>query len=210
MRKYKKHKFDEMDEWERQAFLEEKEKLYHENIERIRANGGYTNREIKEFISFSKKFDNPTAAILLLHNCHVIRMNKEYYSEPIKIVAALKAALGNDFRTSSLEKATEILSSQASYVIKPEELERKKNERKLKARLAQINKENDIDTDKKTKKEKQNGKKENKNENGKHELSETELKKIEELEKRFGRKITILESGSEGNAEKDHFNENTE
>jgi len=208
MHKHRKYKFEELDDWEKQAFLEEKEKVYYENIQRIRANCDYTDREIKEFISFSKKFDNPTAAISLLHNCHMIRTNNEYVSEPIKIVAALKAALGNDFRTSSLEKATELLSSQPSYIIKTEELERKKNERKLKARPNKIHTENDNDTGKERKKEKQNGKKENENE--KHELSEAELKKIEELEERFGRRIIPLGSESEGNAEKDHFHGDAE
>ena len=208
MHKHRKYKFEELDDWEKQAFLEEKEKVYYENIQRIRANCDYTDREIKEFISFSKKFDNPTAAISLLHNCHMIRTNNEYVSEPIKIVAALKAALGNDFRASSLEKATELLSSQPSYIIKTEELERKKNERKLKARPNKIHTENDNDTGKERKKEKQNGKKENENE--KHELSEAELKKIEELEERFGRRIIPLGSESEGNAEKDHFHGDAE
>jgi len=226
MHKHRKYKFEELDNWEKQAFLEEKEKVYYENIQRIRANCDYTNREIKEFISFSKKFDNPTAAISLLHNCHVIRTNNEYVSEPIKIVAALKAALGNDSRTSSLEKATEILSSQPSYIIKTEELERKKNERKLKARTQKLDaKTNSLNTEKEKNEQekdiekeknienigKQKDSKENKNETNKEQkMSEMELKRIKELEERFGRRIIPLGSESEGNVEKDHFDEDSE
>jgi len=143
MHKHRKYKIDELDDWEKDAFIEERKKIYLESIERIRVNGGYTNREMKEFISFSNKFDNPTAAISLLHNCHVMRINNEYDSDPVKIVVALKAGLRNDFRVTTLEKAVELLSDQPSYVINFEELEKKKNERKNKARPKTIDLENE-------------------------------------------------------------------